>query len=200
MTKTDEILLRLRAATDTERRALAKVFEVSPDQDPEILVVRLSDAIRTAATETDYRAILELAAKHGAKEAKWTLNEIPGTARPDWIEDYIYEAMTFTHRPDRQDLPAKERAEIQEKAERALRGDAPSIDTRLDRPPKVGIEAKDVAWLIVMTSPAAFVAAAAIGWLTSADMKKLAPAVFLLVHVRKRLEIESALQKRGSAA
>lgn len=198
--KPDEILMRLRAATDAERLALAKALEVTPEDDAEMLVVRLSDALRAAASATDYRAILELVAKHGAKEAKWTLNEIPGTARPDWIEDYIYAAMTFVHRPDRESLFAKDRAELQEQAERALRGDAPLVEARLDRSPKVGMDAREVAWFVVMTSPAVFVAAAAIRWFMSADMKKVAPAVFLLVHVRKRIELESALQKRSNAA
>jgi len=187
----DEVLTRLRAATPSERSALAKILSVELGDEADVNVVRLADAFRSAASEKVYRTTLVAVAKEVAGKAEWPLEKIADTAEVAWIEDYVYQALGFVHRPDRATLSDLDKAKERERAEQALQGKLP--------PPQTDASLAGVAvaaglgflfgWWVV--APLAAVGVFAL--LFGPSMKKVVPATLLLIHIRKRREFEKVL-------
>jgi hypothetical protein len=108
MAERDEVLHRLRDATRAELVALSTALAVELGEDQETNLVHLAAAFKSAASEKVYRTTLVHVAKDVASQAKWKLETIPDTAEPFWVEDYVYQALGFLHRPDRDSLSEHE--------------------------------------------------------------------------------------------
>lgn len=203
MVQRDEIVGRLRTATRAENEALAKILGVELSEESDVNVVRLADAIRSAASEKEYRKIVVSVAKEVAGQAEWKLDPIPDTAESVWIEEYLHQALGFVHRPDRRSLSDFERAKERERAEQALQGKLPPPHARADAAFAELAGAAGAAalgfflgWWFV----APVVAVGALAWLLGPSMKKVVPATLILVHIRKRQEFEAVLASPGKAA
>ena len=200
----DEILARLRAATPAERAALATVLEGTVDDEPETAIVRLADTYRSAASEKDYRKILIAVASEVGNRAKWKKHEIRDTTQVEWIEDYIYMAVTFAERPDRESLSDVQKAKLREEAEQALDGRGPTPQQQSDSAAsKAAIGAAigaAVGLALGWWAVAGFGVIGLVGWLLGPSMKKVVPATLILVHVRKRQEFEAVLARALEAA
>lgn len=202
MTERDEVLNRLRAATPPEVIALAKALTVELSDDREVNFVHLAEAFRSAASEKVYRTTLVNVAKEVAGHAKWKLEPIPDTAEPLWVEDYVYQALGFVHRPDRGSLSEHEKAKERERAEQALRGQLPAPQKQSDAAlgALAGVAGAAVlgylfgVWLVPLA------AVGAIAWLFGPSMKKVVPATLLLIHIRKRQEFEKVLSRAAGVA
>lgn len=203
MAPRDEVLARLRVATPAERAALAKILEVSVDDEPETVIVRLADSYRSAASEKDYRKVLVSVASEAASRAQWKKREVRDTAQVEWIEDYIYLAVTFAERPDRESLSDVEKARLREEAEQALDGRCPTPQQQSD---SAVAEAVGAAVAVAVGLAVGWWAIAGVGvlglvgWLLGPSMKKVVPATLILIHVRKREEFEAVLAREQEAA
>ncbi len=200
MVQREEILERLRAATNSENRALAKILGIELSDESDVNVVRLSDAFRSAASEKEYRKIVATVAKEVAGKAGWKLEPISDTAQTVWIEDYVYHALGFVHRPDLKTLSDHEKAIERERAEQALQGKlaAPHAQSEAALVGIAGAAALGFffgLWFVVPVF-----AAGVLTWLLGPSMKKVVPATLILIHIRKRQEFEAVLSNIGSAA
>jgi hypothetical protein len=203
MTERDEVLYRLRAATPFELTAIAKALAVELGEDRDANVVRLADAFRSAASEKVYRTTLVNVAREVAGQAKWKLEKIPDTAEAQWVEDYVYEALGFVHRPDRASLSDHEKAKERERAEQALRGQLPPPMKQSDAALAElagAAGAMAAGWVFGLYLFVPLAAVTAIALLFGPSMKKVVPATLLLIHIRKRQEFEKVLSAAAVAA
>jgi hypothetical protein len=204
MTGSDEVLARLRTATSSERSALAKILGVDLGNERDENIVRLADAYRHAATEKEYRKILVGVAKAAAGSAEWPLDAVPELTDTSWIEDYVYLALGFVHRPNRKSLSDHEKAKERARAEQALQGKLPPAHKQSDGA-LIGLAfagagavlALVIDWWLVVPAVAAV---GVLGWLFGPSMKKVVPATLLLIHIRKRREFEAVLDGSEAAA
>jgi hypothetical protein len=196
MTERDEVLYRLHAATRSELSAVAKALSIELVEDHGANVVHLADTFRSAASEKVYRTTLVNVAREIAGQAKWKLEKIPDTAEALWIEDYVYQALGFVHRPDRSALSEFEKAKERERAEQALRGQLPPPMKQSDTAVAElagAAGAMAAGWVFGLYLFVPLVAVGAIALLFGPSMKKVVPATLVLVHIRKRLEFEKVL-------
>jgi hypothetical protein len=204
MAGSDDVLARLRVATPSECSELAKILGVELRNEPDEVVVRLADAYRSAASEKEYRKILVGVAEAAANSAEWKLEEVSELAESSWIEDYIYVALGFVHRPDRKSLSDHDKAKERARAEEALQGKLPPAQHQAD------VSLAGLAGSMAVSAGLWFffglwaavplVAVGVLGWLLGPSMKKVVPATLLLIHVRKRLEFEAVLKGSEAAA
>jgi hypothetical protein len=202
MVEREELLSRLRTATQAEIGALAKALGFQLGEDRDANVVHLADAFRSAASEKVYRTTLVNVARDVAEQAKWKLEKIPDTAEPLWVEDYVYEALGFIHRPDRSSLSEFEKAKERERAEQALRGQLPAPMRQSDAALAElagAAGAMAVGWVLGLYFFVPLVAVGAIAWLFGPSMKKVVPATLVLIHIRKRQEFEKVLSAAAGA-
>jgi hypothetical protein len=190
----DDVIARLRAATRAETEALAKILGLELTGERDVDLVHLADTYRSAASERDFRKIVEAVAKEVAGQVGWKVESLPATTECTWIEDYIYQALGFMHRPDRQSLSDFEKAKERERAEQALQGRLPPPD---EQSVVAGLATAAggaaLAFFFGAWVAAPFAALVAIGWLLGPSMKKVVPATLLLIHIRKREEFEQVL-------
>jgi hypothetical protein len=189
----DEVFVRLRTATPSERSALAKILGVELGEEPDENVVRLADAYRSAASEKEYRKILVSVASAAASFADWEFDKVPELAETPWIEDYIYLGLGFVHRPDRKSLSDHEKAKERARAEEALQGKLPPAQHQSDSSLAGIAVATGLGFLLGWWVVAPVAALGVIGWLFGPSMKKVVPATLVLIHVRKRQEFEAVL-------
>lgn len=211
MPKGDTIFQRLREATDSELRGVARALEVELTGERDLDVVTLSKQLRSTGGNSfanvfrddhdlTYRAILVDVARAAAEIAGFKPQAPGETARETWIEDYILHAMAHASRPDRSTLPADEVADAQRRADAALNG----------RTENAGIDRTDAARLGVLALGAVGVAVGvgalpfaavfmALKWARPA-VKKTLPATLCLISVRKRREAEEALREHEDQA
>jgi hypothetical protein len=202
MTERDEVLHRLRAATRPELTAVAKALSVELGEDEDTNVVHLADGFRSAASQKVYRTTLVNVARVVAGQANWKLDTIPDTAEPLWVEDYIYQALGFIHRPDRASLSEHEAAKERERAEKALQGQLPPPQKQSDAAlaELAGAAAAMAAgWVLGLYLFVPLAAVTAIALLFGPSMKKVVPAALVLIHIRKRQEFEKVLSTAGAA-
>ena len=196
----DEVLARLRAATPAEHSALAKILGVELGGEPDQNVVRLADAYRSAASEKEYRKILVGVAKAAASRAEWKLDEVPELAETAWVEEYIYLALGFVHRPDRKSLSDHDKAKEGDLANKALQGKLPPAQTQSDSSVAGLAVAAGLGFVFGWWAVAPFAAVSALSWLLGPSMKKVVPATLILIHIRKRQEFEVVLARSETAA
>ena len=202
MAEREELLSRLRGATQAELGALAKALGMPLGNDHEGNVVHLADTFRSAASEKVYRTTLANVAREVAGQAKWKLEKIPDTAEALWIEDYVYEALGFIHRPDRSSLSELEKAKERERAEQALRGQLPPPMKQSDAALAElagAAGALAAGWVFGLYFLVPIVAVGAIALLFGPSMKKVVPATLVLIHIRKRQEFEKVLSTPARA-
>ncbi len=199
----DLLLARLRSATEAEKVAIAKALDIKLEEEPEVALVRLADALRRAADEEDYRKILVAVAREVANLTGWKRRVIRETAEPEWIEEYIYQGLAFAERSDRDSLSDQEKAILCERAEQALDGKHPTpqqqADSALDDVLGIGVGVAVglfLGWWAVAGAAGVKLAA----WLFGPSMKKVVPATFFLIHARKRQEFEGVLAALHEAA
>jgi hypothetical protein len=156
-------------------------------------VVRLADAFRSAASEKVYRTTLVAVARAVAGNAEWPLDKIADTAEVAWIEDYIYQAIGFVHRPDRATLSDLDKAKERERAEQALQGKLPPPEQQTAASVAGVAAAVGVGFLLGLWALAPLAAIGVLGWLLGPSMKKVVPATLVLIHIRKRQEFERVL-------
>ncbi len=196
----NEVLERLRSATDAELRAMAHHVDVELEADHGVTLVRLSDAYEYMGYD-DYITALASVGAHVASEAKWKrMPDVDDEVEVEWLEEYIFQAFAFIHRSDRASLSRSERARCRDRAEQALTGEIASAKEESDRhltlaTAAVGVGIGLVFWELALAG-AAVVAAAKLfkNLFEGSNMKKLAPATLVLIHIRKRLEYEEVLR------
>ncbi len=198
----DVIFERLRAATKAELTAFARPLGVKLTLDREVDVLALSTEYRSAAGHTlanfaraehelEYRAILEDVVGAASRHAGWTKvtpKEVGDPAWVIWLEEYIVRALAFAAIPEKEKLSKEECLRAQQEAERMLEG-------HVEPQPWGTAFVIGAAAVVVPGSGAAVIAYALMG----PALKKTVPATAVLIHVRKRLELEACLVVGGSA-
>lgn len=195
----DDIFQRLRAATDVEVSAFARPLGTRLSHDRSVDVVALSKDYRSAAGHTidnirrdahdlEYRAILRTVAKAAASAATWGDVRLNETSDPHWVtrtEDFVVASLAFAYTPDKEKIPRESKLRIKEEAVQALLGehtDRASDGDAYTRPsafPYFGIFNPLIIAAEFAMTPAT---------------KKIIPATAVLIHIRKRIELESTLR------
>ena len=201
-----EVLERLRNATPAELEAVAMYLDVDLGPEAEVNLVRLADAFEGAGS-ADYRRMLLSVGSRVAAEAKWKkMPRVDTSTKTEWIEDYIYQGCIFIQRDDRASLSRSERVSCQERAHLALGGRIASAKEESDKQlmvltAAVGVGIGLLFWEVMLAGAAVVAAATLIRNLFGGpSMKTLAPAAFVLIHIRKRLEYEDVLRLAESEA
>jgi hypothetical protein len=120
-----------------------------------------------------------------------------------WIEEYVYQALGFVHRPDRKSLSDHERGKERARAEEALQGKLPPPQAQADAAfanlaGAAGIAALGFFFGLWILAP--LLAVGVLAWLLGPSMKKVVPATLILIHVRKRQDFETVLANSRRAA
>jgi len=224
MPEGDIVFQRLRAATEPERALLAKILGIAPSGDREVDVVNLSKEYRSAAGHTmrnlfrkahelEYRTILLDAVAAAAEGAGWAPPGVKDTAEDEWIENYVFEAFCFASNKQNGQLSAVQKAKAREQAEVMLMGRAQTADSLISAgllaTARVGTMAGAASAAAGIAggaftlgfAPALVIAGPlvlAIDPLFQPSAKKVLSATLVLIHVRKRAEVESQLScKKG---
>ena len=195
----NDVLVRLRDATSEELKALAKILGMELGREPEENLVRLSDAYRKVASESDYRKIVAAVASEAASQAEWKRVEIKDSADAVWIEEYIYRVLAYVHRPDRSRLPDVEKAQLREQAEAALEGKLVSAQEASNATFSALGTVAGLGYVFGWWGLVGVAAVAVAGRLFGASMAKVVPATLILIHVRKRREFEETLRDQEAA-
>mgnify|MGYP003376640661 CR=1 FL=1 len=205
----DEIFVRLRKSTDAELLSIQNHLHIKSTGDRETDIIHISRELRKQVGdgllnllrdehELSYREILRYAARFTAKEAGWRSIEIPDIAENVWIEDYIIESIRHATNPSRKEMSEAENARVRIEAESLLRGPCTKAKTPPESyvyPVLVGgglLLSTFLTLPVSITFSLGFTVSWIHGWAKS-DIKNALPAILLLIHIRRRGELEIKL-------
>lgn len=207
MAKRDEIIERVRKATEAERLALAGLLDVELTLDQGKDDVALANGVRaqsvslprrwaSKSVDRDYRDILVDVVGTAASEAGWTEPEVKASATSEHLEEYIYRAFAAAHDAKRNAIDEQDRARLQEEADEALAGKIQATDP-LPRWKSVAMGAAGGA--IGGLWPVASLSLVAATYVLSPNRDKNLRTAAVLIHIRKRTELEAMLAQEGAA-
>ena len=207
----DKLFQRLRACTDVELDALAKILDVGRTPDREFDVMGLSKSLRGAAGDSfanifrgdhgfEYREMLVDVAGKLASTLDWSPT-IDSQTREEWLEDYISIAACVVDDPNRSSLSKEVIAEARERADAALKGEKMETSYLAGAAGAVALGALAALGFFAFPAFAALGVAGYVQMISAPAMRKTVPAVLVLVHGRRRGEFEKMLSEiRGEAA
>jgi hypothetical protein len=201
----DLIFQRLNEATDAERAAMAAALNETLIGELSADIALLSKELRADAASSFikpwrgdhdllYRSILEDVVSSAADAADWEAPTIDPAASELWLESYILHAFAFAHRKDKATEAEKKTA--REAAEHAIVGKTtPKESSGFAR--FAGSAAASLFRAHPAVAAAGVVAiggALLVGWVASGAMRRVVPAVMVLIYVRMRQEAEQGLE------
>lgn len=191
MPANDVIFKRLRAATPVELEAMARCLDESLIGEPAADIASLSRGLRKTAGhslrniwrgdhELPYEQILEDVVAEAADQAGWPKPAIKQPIADAWCEDYALLAFAFAAR--KKDATPEQSARAQGDAEAAIRGQF-SVEQSWKG---TALTSAIVGGLAVLGGAIALTGYALNRFLLSGNMKKVVPAVLVLIQVRIR--------------
>lgn len=212
----DLIFQRLDQATDHELAAIARVLDETDKftkqaTKPEKIDL-LSRELRSDAGsvfgnlgrhdhELAYPKILEDVVAKAASAAGWSTPKYPPETDALRLEDYVMKAFSFAITKENSTQDQSKQAE--DGALRALLGKEPPAATGSSAAGTAARVAVIATQTLLRTNPLVVTASAVgalglgIAWLAGPAMRRVTPAVLLLIQIRHRLEAEEKL--RGAA-
>ena len=208
----DLIFQRLELATDSELKAVARALDELEEFErvstrPEKLDL-LSRTLRSDAGsflgnwgrsdhELAYTSILEDVVAKAAAAAEWSVPKYPSDTDVRRVEDYIVSAFTFALTKEKSTKEQRKKAEAE--AARGLTATTPASDS--SSVSGTAVRAAMIAGqLLLKTNPYVLTAGVvsavglSIAWIASPAMRRVTPAVLVLIHIRRRLDAEAQLQ------
>lgn len=193
MPANDLIFQRLEASTDAELKLVAKAVKAPLIGQRSADIAAVSRELRRDATsvfktpfqkdhEVAYRNILDGVVGKAADAAGWKAPSIEKDAEETWLEDYIVHAFAFA--ANKKNATAAAARAAREAAERSVQGKPAAAD--------YANLAKGAA-LIAGGGIYLGIIAKAVLWLGGPAMRRVVPAVLVLIHLRARLEAEKNL-------